>query len=73
MTKRLSETAKQRLKKQLAGIEELKKQLAESRDKLQEEFNDLESLLESLNLADEQFESGLDAIRRGIDAASEYI
>jgi hypothetical protein len=66
-------TPKDKLKKQLAAIEKSKLKLAADRDKLREQFHELEDILESMDTAIEGIEDGKRMIEDAVDTMSQYL
>jgi len=65
--------AGERLKKLVTAIERHKKIIATRRDKLRELVEDVNSIVESLDRADNSLENGARELRCGVDEASEYL
>jgi len=57
----------------LKRIEALKLNLAKNRDELRTALSDLEDIIESMDYAEEQIDSGIRSIRDGVDTASQYV
>lgn len=65
--------SKGQLKKQLDDIEKSKEKLAADRDRLREQLAELEDILESMDLASDDLDSGLCLRRHATDTMSMYL